>query len=44
MGGYTPYHGTGMNQRENARKKAQKAKKNAAAEAARVLEPNDPKI
>ena len=34
MGGYTPYHGTGKDQRENARKKLQKAKKKAAAEAA----------
>ena len=36
MGGYTPYHGTGKDQRENARKKLQKAKKKAAAEAANL--------
>ena len=34
MGGYTPYHGTGKDQRENARKKLQKAKKKASGEAA----------
>ena len=34
MGGYTPYHGTGKDQNENARKKLQKDKKKAAAEAA----------
>ena len=36
LGGYTPNHGTGMNQKENARKKAQKAKKKAARPAAQT--------
>ena len=31
MGGYTPYHGSGKNQAENARKKAQKARKREMA-------------